>query len=208
MIPVRAGVLALQGDYAAHCAALREAGADAFEARSLADIESADVFVLPGGESTVMGSLLLRFGLMDALKARIRGGMPVFGTCAGLILLAQHMEGRPQPGIGLLDVTVRRNAYGTQVDSFRAPVEMAVPGLPVLEGVFIRAPKIVSVGPGVEVLGRLGGDRQGDNSQGDYNQSGDPVLVRSGTILGATFHPELLAGAALHRWFLGFFSAR
>lgn len=185
---IRAGVLALQGDYAAHCTALEGAGARAFEARSLADIESAEVFVLPGGESTVMGMLLLRFGLMDALVARIRGGMPVMGTCAGLILLSKELEGRSQPGIGLLDVTVRRNAYGTQVDSFRSTLHTEVPGVPTIEGVFIRAPRIVRTGPGVEILAR---------------QGGDPVMVRQDSILGITFHPEL-ESSALHAWFLDF----
>ena len=184
----RIGILALQGDYAAHAAALRRAGAGSFEARTAEDIEAAEAMILPGGESTVIGSLLLRFDLMDALVRRVRGGMPVLGTCAGLILLAARIEGRAQPGIGLLDVAVERNAYGTQVDSFREAIDTLVPGAGRLEAVFIRAPKIVSVGPEVEVLASC---------------RGDPVLVRQGRMIGASFHPELNPDAAIHRWFLG-----
>lgn len=181
------GVLALQGDYAAHEAALDIAGAAAFEVRTLADIEAAESLIIPGGESTVMGSLLLRFGLMEALTEKIRAGMPVLGTCAGLILLAKRLVGSEQPGIGLLDATVRRNAYGRQIDSFRASVATKVPGAESLEAVFIRAPRIVAVGPGVELLSE---------------HDGDPILIRQGGIVGATFHPELVPGAAIHRWFL------
>ncbi len=183
----RVGVLALQGDYAAHGAALSLVGAEPFEVRTSADIEAADAFVLPGGESTVIGALLERFGLMEGLAARIRAGTPVLGTCAGLILLAARVEGRDQPGLRLLDVAVKRNAYGRQIDSFRSPVRTKVPGAESVEAVFIRAPRIVEAGPGVEVLAE---------------HEGDPILVRQGAIVGATFHPELAPGAAIHRWFL------
>jgi len=184
----RVGVLAIQGDYAAHGAALERAGAQWHEVRTLEDIRSAEALVLPGGESTVIGGLLARFGLLDALVERVRGGMPIFGTCAGLILLAKTVEGREQPGIRLLDIAVQRNAWGRQVDSFRAPVPTVIPGLPEIEAVFIRAPRILSVGPGVEVLA---------------SYRGESVLVRQGRILGCTFHPELVAGAAIHQYFLG-----
>ena len=188
----KVGVLAIQGDYAAHRAALARVGAEAFEVRTLADIAAADRIVLPGGESTVMGSLLVRFGLMDALVARIRGGMPALGTCAGLILLAREVQGYRQPGIGLLDVTVARNAYGRQIASFRAPVDATrvrggASGAGEIEAVFIRAPRITRIGPGVEVLASF---------------RGDPVLVRQGKILGCTFHPELVEDAAVHGYFL------
>jgi 5'-phosphate synthase pdxT subunit len=183
----RVGVLAIQGDYAAHRAALAVAGAESFEVRALADIEAAEGIVLPGGESTVMGSLLMRFGLMEALVERIRGGMPAFGTCAGLILLAREVAGREQPGIRLLDVAVARNAYGRQIASFRATVETRLPGAESIEAVFIRAPKITRLGPGVELLA---------------SREGEPVLVREGRLLGCTFHPELVEGAAIHRYFL------
>lgn len=185
----RVGVLALQGDYAAHIAALRLAGAEAFEIRSEADLNLAEAAVIPGGESTVMGSLLQRFGFLDAFRDRILGGMPVFGTCAGVILLAKDLERKNQPGLRVLDVKVRRNAYGTQIDSFRAPIRTSVPGIADMEAVFIRAPKIIEVGPKVEVLAR---------------HNGDPILVREGNMLGATFHPELVPGALVHAWFLGF----
>ena len=185
----RVGVLALQGDYAAHIAALRLAGADAFEIRSKADLDSADAVVIPGGESTVMGSLLQRFGFLDAFRDRILEGMPVFGTCAGVILLAKDVEKKNQPGLRVLDAKVRRNAYGTQIDSFRAPIRTSIPGIAEMEAVFIRAPKILEVGPNVEVLAL---------------HNGDPILVREGNILGATFHPELVPGALVHAWFLGF----
>ncbi|MCE5255416.1 MAG: pyridoxal 5'-phosphate synthase glutaminase subunit PdxT [Spirochaetaceae bacterium] len=200
------GVLALQGDYAAHMAALAEAGAAPFEVRSRADLDKAEAMVIPGGESTVMGSLLERFGFMGDFRQRILEGMPVFGTCAGLILLAKEIEGenaaggtparsraaqekarRRQALLAVLDVTVRRNAYGTQIDSFRAPLATSVPGIPEIEGVFIRAPKVVRLGPGVEVLAR---------------QGKDPVLVRQGSILAATFHPELVPGAGIHSFFI------
>ena len=148
------GVLALQGDYAAHCRAIERAGAEPFEVRTLEDIDAAQALVLPGGESTVMGGLLLRFGLLDRLVERISDGLPVFGTCAGLILLAKRVEGYAQPGIGLLDVTVRRNAYGRQVFSFRTPVRTRVPGAENIEAVFIRAPKITALGAESPSTGR------------------------------------------------------
>jgi 5'-phosphate synthase pdxT subunit len=185
----RVGVLALQGDYAAHCAAIERAGAQPFEVRSLGDIDAAQALVLPGGESTVMGNLLVRFGLLDRLVERIAAGLPVFGTCAGLILLAARVEGYTQPGIGLLDVTVRRNAYGRQVFSFRTPIRTSVPGAENIEAVFIRAPKITTRGPKVEVLAEY---------------EGSPILVRQGNILGGTFHPELVDGAGIHRYLLSF----
>jgi 5'-phosphate synthase pdxT subunit len=183
----KVGVLALQGDYVAHGAALERAGAPWFEVRTLSDIEKAEAFVLPGGESTVMGSLLVRFGLIDGLIGKIRDGAPVLGTCAGLILLASRIEGSGQPGLRLLNVSVKRNAYGRQIDSFRAVVSTKVPGVEQIEAVFIRAPKITDVGEGVEVLAL---------------HNGDPILVKQNAIVGATFHPELVGDAAIHRWFL------
>jgi 5'-phosphate synthase pdxT subunit len=184
---VRAGVLALQGDYAAHAKALVSAGAEASEVRRLSDLDGLDALVLPGGESTVMGLLLKRFGMLDPLRERIRSGLPVFGTCAGLILLAKEIEGRDQERLGLLDLRVRRNAYGTQIDSFRTLLNTSIPGAEEIEGVFIRAPRILDVGPGVEILASHGGF---------------PVFVRQGWIFAAAFHPELVPGAPIHRWFL------
>jgi pyridoxal 5'-phosphate synthase pdxT subunit len=184
----KVGVLALQGDYAAHGAALERAGAAPFELRSTRDIEVAEAFVLPGGESTVIGGLLVRFGLMEALVAAIGGGKPVLGTCAGLILLAAKVEGREQPGLSLLDITVQRNAYGRQVDSFRERLRSSIPGAEGIEAVYIRAPRITALGAGVEVLAE--------------RPSGEPVLVRQGSMLGATFHPELVESLAVQRYFL------
>jgi 5'-phosphate synthase pdxT subunit len=181
------GVLALQGDYEAHETVLAQSGAIPLEVRTLSQLLDVDAMVIPGGESTVMGSLMIRFGLLDALIRRITEGMPVFGTCAGLILLAKRLEGKEQPGLRVLDVTVRRNAYGTQVDSFRANLKTLVPGVPEIEGVFIRAPKIIEAGAGVEVLSRYGDS---------------PVLVRQGSILGASFHPELVFGSLVHKFFI------
>lgn len=203
---MKIGVLALQGDYEAHIKAIEAAAERAvpgrtasdgivlFEVRSLQDLNKADAMIIPGGESTVMGSLLIRFGFLDAFRDRILSGMPVFGTCAGLILLSRQIEKFSQPGLGVLDVTIRRNAYGTQVDSFRAPLEVrftedGAERVETMEGVFIRAPKIVQTGPNVSVLASL---------------ADDPVLVRQGNILGATFHPELVVDARIHDYFLGF----
>jgi 5'-phosphate synthase pdxT subunit len=175
------GVLALQGDYAAHAAAAERAGGRAFEARTAADIDSAEAMILPGGESTVIGGLLVRFGLMETLARRIRGGMPVLGTCAGLILLAARIEGREQPGLRLLDVEVRRNAYGRQVDSFRATIATKIAGLPEMEAVFIRAPMILSAASGVEVLARhartAGEHRRGELPSGARQRRGPAPLV-------------------------------
>lgn len=181
------GVLALQGDYAAHKASLIEAGADVLEVRSSQDLARVEAMVIPGGESTVMASLMERFNFLDEFRRRIQAGMPTFGTCAGLILLAARVEKWNRPSLAVLDIDLRRNAYGTQVDSFRAPVTTSIPEIPGLEAVFIRAPKILSVGPGVEVLAYHGND---------------PVLIRQGAILGASFHPELVPGAMVHRWFV------
>jgi 5'-phosphate synthase pdxT subunit len=163
------GVLALQGDFEAHERALAGAGLPARQVRTRADLDGLDGLVLPGGESPVMVRLLQRHGLWPVLAA-LRG-VPVLATCAGLILAARAVT-PSQPSLGLLDVAVTRNAWGRQVDSFEA------------EGrIFIRAPRIVEVGPGVEVLARY---------------RGEPVLVRQGAVVGATFHPEL-AGSDLHR---------
>lgn len=187
------GVLALQGDYAAHRASLLEAGAEVLEVRSGEDLAMVQAMVIPGGESTVMASLMERFDFLEKFRQRILSGMPVFGTCAGLILLAARVEKWNRPGLAVLDIDLRRNAYGTQVDSFRAQLQTRVPGFPQIEAVFIRAPKILSCGPSVEVFA---------------SYEGDPVLVRQGSILGASFHPELVPGALIHRWFINNIPAR
>jgi 5'-phosphate synthase pdxT subunit len=182
---LRIGVLAVQGDVREHAAMLAGLGADVVEVRRPEDLEGLDGLVLPGGESTAIGRLVRLAGLDEPLRD-FPG--PVFGTCAGLILLAREAtDGVPgQPLLGLLDVAVRRNGYGRQVASFEA--DLTLPGgEEPLRGVFIRAPLITDRGPGVEVLAEL---------------AGDPVLVREGRILAASFHPELTGDARVHERFL------
>lgn len=181
----RIGVLALQGDYAAHAAALEEAGAAASEVRKPADLEGLDGIVLPGGESTTMLKFLERHDLFEAL-ADFCNGKPAFGTCAGAILLAREVRNPAQRSLGLLDAVVERNAYGRQIDSAILHAETMLPGGP-LEMVFIRAPRIAEIGPGVEPLAL---------------RDGSPALVRQGALLAATFHPELSADRRVHRLFV------
>lgn len=181
------GVLALQGDVVEHERALRRAGAESTRVRRAAELAEVDGLVIPGGESTTVGMLLERFGLMEPLQERIRAGLPVFGTCTGIILLAREIEGSGQPRIGALDIAVERNAYGRQVDSFETDVPVPEIGEEPVRAVFIRAPQIKSVAPGVEVLAR--------------GESG-PLLVRQGKLLGATFHPELTDDARVHELFV------
>lgn len=184
------GVLALQGAFAAHAAALARCGTDARDVRTPRDLAAVDALVLPGGESTTICKLLDLSDLRGALEARIAEGMPVLGTCAGLIVLSSSvLDGRPdQFCLGALDVTVRRNGFGRQRDSFET--DLAVPGsADPMRAVFIRAPRIVRCGGSVEVVASL---------------DGEPVLVRQGSALGATFHPELSGDDRIHRLFLGF----
>ena len=164
------------------------------EIRTREDLEGLSGLVFPGGESTVMGKFLIEWGMMSRVRELIQSGMPVFGTCAGLILLCSDILDHPeQPRIGLLNASVRRNAFGRQIDSFTAPLELhpfpAADGKPTnqapLEAVFIRAPLIEEVGPGVEVLARI---------------NGFPVAVRQGNILATSFHPELTNDLRLHQW--------
>lgn len=181
----RVGVLAIQGDYEAHARALARAGADAELVLWPKQLAALDALVLPGGESTTIAKGLARLALYEPLRERIRGGMPVLGTCAGAILLAARVENRPVETLGVLDATAVRNAYGTQVDSFAAPVDAgAAPGLAGLRCVFIRAPQLTDIGPRVEVLARV---------------DGRPVLVRQGNVFAATFHPEITDDARVHR---------
>jgi 5'-phosphate synthase pdxT subunit len=187
---VEIGVLALQGGFAAHVRRLAELGVRATEVRRPDELLIVDALVMPGGESTSMSNLLTSSGLFDEIKARLSDGMPVFGTCAGLILLASEvLDGRDdQRSFGVLDATVRRNGYGRQLDSFET--ELSVAGLEPdrpYHGVFIRAPRVESVAPSVEVLAR---------------HDGDPVLVRQGRVLAASFHPELSDDARLHAAFV------
>lgn len=172
---VTAGVLAVQGDFAAHRRALARLGVATQPVRRPHDLDGLDALVLPGGESTAMLHGIERDGLATPLAAFLRSGRPVLGTCAGAILLARRVTNPPQRSFDALDIDVARNAYGTQLDSFESPLD-AVDELAGLRGVFIRAPRIRRVGAGVEVLARHGDD---------------PVLVRRGAVWAATFHPEL-----------------
>jgi 5'-phosphate synthase pdxT subunit len=179
------GVLAIQGDYEAHTRALGRAGAEAELVLWPKQLAALDALVLPGGESTTIAKGLARLALYEPLRERIRAGLPVLGTCAGAILLAARVENHPVETLGVLDATAVRNAYGTQVDSFAAPVDAgSAAALDGLRCVFIRAPQLEDLGPGVEVLARV---------------DGRPVLVRQGKVLAATFHPEMTDDARVHR---------
>ncbi|MGD0630489.1 MAG: pyridoxal 5'-phosphate synthase glutaminase subunit PdxT [Terracidiphilus sp.] len=181
----RIGVLAIQGDYAAHAGALAETGADPVEVRKPDQLAALDGLILPGGESTTVLRFLDKHNFFETLKDFCTA-KPVFGTCAGAILLAREVRNPTQRSLGALDAVVERNAYGRQIDSaiLTAPTELA--GGP-LEMVFIRAPRILETGPGVQVLAR---------------REGFPVLVRQGTLMAATFHPELAADRRVHRLFV------
>ena len=182
------GLLALQGDYEAHARALAELGARTRYVTRLEHLEEADSLVLPGGESTAMVKLIEAYGFQPALAAFQRSGRPLFGTCAGLILLSRGVAGYPnQLSLGLIDVDVERNAYGRQVESFETALEAPELGAEPLPAVFIRAPRIVRLGAGVEALARL---------------NGECVLARQANVLVATFHPELTVDRRVHRLFL------
>jgi 5'-phosphate synthase pdxT subunit len=182
---VKVGLLALQGDFEAHARAVRNAGADPFEVRTPSELASADALVIPGGESTTIRKLATDYGLLEPLRQRARDGLPIFGTCAGMIACARTITDGDAPILGVVDIDVRRNAYGRQAQSFEADIDVA--GIGEMRAVFIRAPRVERVGPGVEVLA----------SHGD-----EPVVVREGPVLLAAFHPELTGDDRLHRLFL------
>lgn len=184
---MRVGVLALQGDVIEHRRLLERLGVEAPEIRTPEQLDRIDGLIIPGGESTTIGALMVRYGLNEAIRTRVQRGMPVYGTCAGMILLARTVEGGEPALLRLMDIAVRRNAYGRQIDSFEADLEVPVLGPPPLRAVFIRAPAIEKVGPRVEVLAALG-ER--------------PVLVREGNLLASGFHPELAQDVRIHRYFL------
>jgi 5'-phosphate synthase pdxT subunit len=181
----RIGVLAIQGDYAAHAEALAEAGAIPVEVRKAGELADLDGLVLPGGESTTLLRFLEKHRFFELLQEFCRT-KPVFGTCAGVILLAREVLNPPQHSLGVLDATIERNAYGRQIDSAIVTAETALAGGP-LEMVFIRAPRIIKTGAGVEVLAR---------------RDGFPTLAREGRVLAATFHPELSRDRRVHRLFV------
>jgi len=182
---VKAGVLALQGDFREHARTLEAAGATPREVRVPAHLAEVDCLVIPGGESTAIAKLARAYGLVEPVRERAAGGMPVFGTCAGMIALANEIEGG-EPLFGLMDIAVRRNAYGRQVDSFEADLDVRGIEHPV-RGVFIRAPWIERIGAGVEVLAEF---------------EGRPVVLEQAKLLVASFHPELVGETGLHRYFL------
>jgi len=204
---MKVGVLALQGGFRPHVEALSALGADAFEVRLPRDLASADALVLPGGESTTVGRLLQTSGLIELLGERLASGLPVLGTCAGLILLASEvLDGRPdQPVLGAVDLTVRRNAHGRQNQSFEAPLEITgLAGGP-FPGVFIRAPGIERVGQDVEVLARLSSGPGGwgvSPRQGRREPHQTVVAARQGAVTVCAFHPELAGDLRFHQHFL------
>jgi 5'-phosphate synthase pdxT subunit len=184
---MKIGVLAIQGDVSEHRAILRRLGAAEGEIRLPKDLADLDGLILPGGESTTIGKLLVWYGLDRAIPEHVGRGMAVYGTCAGMILMARRAAGGEPPLLRLMDITVTRNAYGRQVDSFEADLDIPVLGPPPVRAVFIRAPVMDQVGPGVEVLASL---------------DGQPVLAREGRLLVSSFHPELAPDDRVHRYFL------
>ena len=182
---MKAGVLALQGDFREHARALADAGAIPVEVRNPEELASVDCLVIPGGESTTIGKLARAYDLVDPVRARVAAGMPVFGTCAGMIVLADRVLGG-DPLFAVMDIGVERNAYGRQVESFEADVLVAGIEHPV-RGVFIRAPRITDVGSGVRVLAE---------------HEGAPVVLEEGNLLVSSFHPELIGETGLHRYLL------
>lgn len=186
----RIGVLALQGDFREHAAVLGHLGADVVLVRRAAELDGIDGLVLPGGESSVMDKLARAFDLMEPLRAAIAGGLPVYGTCAGLILLADRiLDASPgQQSIGGVDVSVRRNAFGSQLDSFETDLVVPVLGDPPVHAVFIRAPIVEQAGPGVTALASL--------------DDGRVVAVEQGHLLGTAFHPEVTGDTRFHSYFL------
>lgn len=185
---VKIGVLALQGDFTRHIEVLKHLGVQAVPVRTPEEIERIDGLVIPGGESTTIGRLMDRFGVDTAIIRRVRDGMPVFGTCAGMILLSSEVEGSNQPVLRLINMTVRRNAFGRQIDSFETDLHVADVGDTPVRAVFIRAPIVTDVKNDVRVLAAL--------------EDGRAVLVREGSCLAAAFHPELTTDNRIHNYFI------
>lgn len=182
---MKAGVLALQGDFREHAGAFADLGASPVDVRTPAELSNVDCLAIPGGESTTMGKLACSAELIEPILERAAAGMPILGTCAGMIVLARRVEGG-EPLLGLFDITVRRNAYGPQVDSFEADLDVEGIDHPV-RGVFIRAPRVEDVGSDVRVLAE---------------HEGHPVVLEQGNLLVASFHPELVGETALHEYLL------
>ena len=184
---MKIGVLALQGAFREHIEALRELGVDAVEVRLPEQLEGLDGLIIPGGESTTIGKLAVQYGLAEAIRRYVSDDNPVYGTCAGMIMLSKDV-GMDQPLFGLMDIKVERNAFGRQLDSFETDLDIPALGNEPFHAVFIRAPKIEDVGDGVEVLARL--------------DDGTPVAARQGKMIVTAFHPELTEDLRFHRYFL------
>lgn len=187
------GVLALQGDVREHIAAIEALGGEALAVRRKGELASVDALILPGGESTAIWRLMRAFDLLEPLRERVAGGMPTYGSCAGMILLADRVLDAVagQETIGGLDVTVRRNAFGRQVDSFEAEISIPVVGPEPMHAVFIRAPWVEQVGESVEVLGSV-----------TFEALSHPVAIRQGHLLATSFHPELTGDLRIHKYFM------
>jgi 5'-phosphate synthase pdxT subunit len=185
---LRIGVLALQGDFAEHLAMLRANGVEAAEVRTLAQVDEVDGLVIPGGESTTIARLLIAFEMLEPLRERIRAGLPTWGTCAGAILLANDVPGLDREPLGVMDMTVERNAFGTQIQSFEADLDIQGIDGPPLRAIFIRAPVITRVGEGVQILASL--------------PDGRIVAARQGRLLATSFHPELTDDPRMHGLFV------
>ncbi|MCY3569690.1 MAG: pyridoxal 5'-phosphate synthase glutaminase subunit PdxT [Chloroflexi bacterium] len=186
------GVLALQGDFAEHAAAVGRVGADVLEVRTVEQLHRVDGLIIPGGESTTIARLMIAYGLREPIIERGREGLPIWGTCAGAILLAEEIVTLDRPGLHLMPMTVERNAYGRQIDSFEADLSSGALGGGPLHAIFIRAPRIRSVAEDVEVLLRLGAE-----------QGHEPVAVQWDSLMATTFHPELTEDNRLHERFVG-----
>jgi pyridoxal 5'-phosphate synthase pdxT subunit len=186
---VKIGVLAMQGAFVEHVKALRNLGVEAVEVKKPEELETIDGLIIPGGESTTIGKMLASFGLLAPIKEKGRKGFPIFGTCAGTVLLSREIRGgeTDQPVLGLLDLVTYRNAYGRQVDSFEADLNVPVLGESPFHGIFIRAPIIESVKNGVQILCEFGGKI---------------VAVQEGNILATSFHPELTDDPRFHQYFI------
>ncbi|HLZ48925.1 MAG TPA: pyridoxal 5'-phosphate synthase glutaminase subunit PdxT [Candidatus Limnocylindria bacterium] len=184
----RAGVLGLQGDFREHIETFQRLGTEAIDVRRPAQLDDVDALVIPGGESTTIGKLAEHYGFIPKLRQRAAEGMAIWGTCAGAIFIARDVPGHPHPLAGLMDIRVRRNAFGRQLDSFEADLDVPTLGAQPFHAVFIRAPLIERVGDGVEVLSELG--------------DGTIVAARQGNLLATSFHPELTHDGRFHDYFL------
>ena len=184
---MKIGVLALQGAFREHCAALASCGVEAVEIRKADELDEISGLILPGGESTTIGKLLVDWGIMDKIKQRAAQGMAIYGTCAGLILLAKTIYNSNQPRLGLMDISVQRNAFGRQTESFETDLQVDEFGPEPVHAVFIRAPLIDKAGPAVKVLAKV---------------EDKIVIARQGQFLATSFHPELTGDHRIHQYFI------